>query len=171
MSKFETVKITGKTMWAKVQEPTLKYRSKSVYQYEIELSLTDKQVKAIRKLDNLPSDKERKVRTHEGVEGNFMKFTRPVLSQEGKKMVPLKVVDEDGDATDVLIGNGSLVEVFFTLIPMEGGQTIVRPYKVKILELVEHSSSEPDDDDVQELGGGSSKPREATKELADDDEF
>lgn len=138
MTTYKEFAVTGQVAWAKVHAPVNKYQS-TEQQYEILVELNDKQIEAIYKLED---SQNRKVRTVDGLEGNFLKFSRPVLSKAGKEMPAPKVFDDEGNQTEALLGNGSVCKVTFTRIPTSRGNEIVRFNRINVVELVTYEKNE-----------------------------
>jgi len=92
--------ITGKAMWASVQEPNTTFEP----MWTIDLIINEKQAKMF-------SAGGHKVKTNAETGELSVKFKRKVTTAKGKGNRPPVVVDMHRNPFDVLIGNGSEVNV------------------------------------------------------------
>ena len=146
----ETMKIQGKAMWACVQSPNTKFESV----YCIDVIIDAAQVKEVKK-------QGLKVKENDNGE-SFVKIKRKLFRKDGTENPKPKVVDASKEPFTDLIGNGSIVNVFYNLYqwgPASYGSGIGADLTgVQVLDLVEYSGGEPNFEEVD--GFRSSKPKD-----------
>lgn len=144
--KLTNYKIKGKCMWAVVQEPRPAYKKPDVLEYSINIQVTDE---IIKDLNNLGVEfgegkLDRKIYTEGGE--RYIKVKTPKVTSTGREN-SIKVVGPDKKLFKGLVGNGSEVIVRLVLIDQEKGDApLVRFDAVKIVNLVEYSVKEFDED-------------------------
>lgn len=129
-------------MWPFVVIPDLNPRS-GKKNYHTCVKVTDAIIEKIQKLDG---HKNRLVREFEGVEGKFMKFTKPqVLDSDGNEIHKLELVDTDGNPIEGFPGNGTKANVTLAIGKDENGiARYIGPTKIEVTELVLYEKKEKD---------------------------
>ena len=142
--------ITGKAYWAKILKPTQNY-SKDGEEYTIDVTVTDKSRAALEEAGL--GDKIRAAvnpnngREHASGE-DYIKISVPTTTRNGDPLRAPQVKDKFGNAwpDDVLVGNGSLVDVMFLAREWTmGARSGVKP-SLKGVRVVEHVAVEPSED-------------------------
>lgn len=130
----KSAKITGKCKWASVIKPNTKFDPK----WSIDVIIEDKEVANRLEAAGLKVKKDK--------DGDLiLNIKRKTVTKKGDAVKPPIVVDNDGERwdSDILIGNGSIVTVDFTVYEYESfGNTGYGNWlnKVTVNELVEYSS-------------------------------
>jgi len=154
------MKLQGKSMWACVQSPNTKFEPV----YCIDLVIDAAQAKEVRK-------QGLKVKKNDDGE-SFVKLKRKLFKQDGTENSKPKVVDASKAPFTNLIGNGSIVNVFYNLYewgPGKYGSGIGADLTgIQIIDLVPYGGGEPDFEEVD--GFVASRPKEVkeTEEEFDD---
>ena len=132
--------VEGKAMWANVSTPNTKFEP---HKYGI-VVLTDEDTAT--RLENAGLSR---VRTRDGqakYDEPAFSFSRKVERHDGTTNPAPKLVDSDGNALDVSLGNGS--EVTVKIKPYTGKYgTFAELIAVKVTDLIEYSESSSDDNE------------------------
>lgn len=131
--------LEGTVEWAKVQEPVLKYQSKTDYEYSLDLTPDAASLAQFKASGSRKSIKEGKI-----------KFNRDVsyLNKDGETVdagapiVLLRIEDGTNETYTGLIGNGSKAIVKISVYDTRMGKG-TRLEGLTILDLVEYEGGQP----------------------------
>lgn len=131
----DTVYLTGKTKWAKLKDPDMKYGG----HWTLDLYLDQQGLKNFNAA-NL------ELELRESDEGPFIKLRRATTRVDKKrgelvKLSPPKLLDADNKPLNALVGNGSQVQCKLDVFPTVKGNGH-RLEAVRVLELVEYKPSQ-----------------------------
>lgn len=135
----------GEVQWASVQTPKENFAGTGT-EYSIDVEATEQDVEKLLALGLNKGLKQtgkpkQLARTASGK--TVLNFIRPTLKRNGQPTQPVTVVDENGNPTDSLVGNGSEALVQVTLFPYDNkfGQGMsARLDGLQILKLVPYKS-------------------------------
>lgn len=133
------MKIKGKALWASVQAPNTKYDPV----YQIDLVIEDAQVAGAKKAG---------LKVKKTDDGNVIRFRRNQFRATGEENKKPVVVDATNRPMADLVGNGSLVNVQFTVFEYDnkfGKGTGSDLQGVQVLELVTYGGQDGDEFEVE----------------------
>ena len=161
--------ISGTAYWAKVHQPHFdQYNEQGIF--SIDVTVDAKTKKQLQDLGLGPRIKNK------GDERNdFVTIKRKYTRKDGTKNSAPRVVDSKKTpiSSDVLIGNGSLVNVAFDTYDynVKGNQGVGASLKaVQVIKLIEYSPSE-NLDEFSEESGYQAKTNGASKNELEDDKL
>lgn len=153
------MKIKGVAMWASVQSPNTKYDPV----YCVDLEVTDEVAKQAKKDGLNPKKKDDKW---------VIKFKRKVFKKDGTENPKPKVVDSANNEFTGLIGNGSVVNVAYSLYEWSnkfGTGTGVDLQGIQVIDLVPYKGNDVDFEPVD--GFVSAKPSSVAVSGSDNTDF
>ena len=162
-------KISGTAYWAKVHQPHFdQYNEQGIF--SIDVTVDAKTKKQLQDLGLGP-----RIKTKDDERGEFITIKRKYTRKDGTKNSAPRVVDSKKTpiSSDVLIGNGSLVNVAFDTYDYNvgGNQGVGSSLKaVQVTKLVEYSPSE-NLDEFSEESGYQAKTNGASKNELEDDKL
>lgn len=152
------MKIQGKALWASIQTPNTKFDPV----YQIDLVIEDKQVAGAKKAG---------LKIKKTDDGNVVRFRRPQFRSSGEENKKPVVVDGSNKQLTSLVGNGSLVNVQFSVYEYDnqfGKGTGSDLQGVQVLELVSYTSEDGGEFEVEDTEFEAEKPAVATKDFDDE---
>ena len=161
--------ISGTAYWAKVHQPHFdQYNEQGIF--SIDVTVDAKTKKQLQDLGLGP-----RIKTKDDERGEFITIKRKYTRKDGTKNSAPRVVDSKKTpiSSDVLIGNGSLVNVAFDTYDynVKGNQGVGSSLKaVQVTKLVEYSPSE-NLDEFSEESGYQAKTNGASKNELEDDKL
>ena len=161
--------ISGTAYWAKVHQPHFdQYNEQGIF--SIDVTVDAKTKKQLQDLGLGP-----RIKTKDDERGEFITIKRKYTRKDGTKNSAPRVVDSKKTpiSSDVLIGNGSLVNVAFDTYDYNvgGNQGVGSSLKaVQVTKLVEYSPSE-NLDEFSEESGYQAKTNGASKNELEDDKL
>ena len=159
--------ISGTAYWAKVHQPHYdQYNEKGIF--SIDVTVDAKTKKQLQDLGLGP-----RIKTKDDERGEFITIKRKYTRRDGTKNSAPRVVDSKRApvSPDILIGNGSLVNVAFDTYDydMKGNKGVGASLKaVQVTKLVEYSPSENLDEFSEESGYQAPTNGASKNELEDD---
>jgi len=136
------MKIKGKALWASVQAPNTKYDPV----YQVDLIIEDKQVAGAKKAG---------LKVKKTDDGNVIRFRRNQFRASGEENQKPVVVDASNRPITDLVGNGSVINVQFTVFEYDnkyGKGTGSDLQGIQVLELVVYGGQDGDEFEVEEEG-------------------
>ena len=162
--------ISGTAYWAKVHQPHYdQYNEKGIF--SIDVTVDAKTKKQLQDLGLSP-----RIKTKDDERGEFITIKRKYTRRDGTKNSAPRVVDSKRApvSPDILIGNGSLVNVAFDTYDydMKGNKGVGASLKaVQVTKLVEYSPSENLDEFSEESGYQAPTNGASNKDGLEDDKL
>ena len=162
--------ISGTAYWAKVHQPHYdQYNEKGIF--SIDVTVDAKTKKQLQDLGLGP-----RIKTKDDERGEFITIKRKYTRRDGTKNSAPRVVDSKRApvSPDILIGNGSLVNVAFDTYDydMKGNKGVGASLKaVQVTKLVEYSPSENLDEFSEESGYQAPTHGASNKDGLEDDKL
>jgi len=162
--------ISGTAYWAKVHQPHYdQYNEKGIF--SIDVTVDAKTKKQLQDLGLGP-----RIKTKDDERGEFITIKRKYTRRDGTKNSAPRVVDSKRApvSPDILIGNGSLVNVAFDTYDydMKGNKGVGASLKaVQVTKLVEYSPSENLDEFSEESGYQAPTNGASNKDGLEDDKL
>ena len=162
--------ISGTAYWAKVHQPHYdQYNEQGIF--SIDVTVDAKTKKQLQDLGLSP-----RIKTKDDERGEFITIKRKYTRRDGTKNSAPRVVDSKRApvSPDILIGNGSLVNVAFDTYDydMKGNKGVGASLKaVQVTKLVEYSPSENLDEFSEESGYQAPTNGASNKDGLEDDKL
>ena len=154
MSDRQTIYIRGTAFWAKIVGDPVPNYAKDGYEWVMDLALDDAGIKQIKGLKPSVADR---IKDKDDERGKFMVFKQRANRADGTPNKAPKIVDANGKPwDDRKIGNGSKVDVKFTLVDYgKGKKPGIYLQGIRVLDHVEYASNDfpaltPDDEFFKE---------------------
>lgn len=166
LSTEKSMKIQGKAMWASVLAPNMKFPNPTTGGvYQIDLIIEDKQVAGAKKAG---------LKVKKTEDGNVVRFRRNEKRRDGTLNKPPVVRDATNQPLTELVGNGSLVNVQFSIYEYDnsfGKGTGADLQGVQVLDLVVFGNADGDEFEVEDefVSEDNTSVEEATADLDTDD--
>jgi hypothetical protein len=162
--------INGIAYWASIQKPNTKFEPKWCIDVVVSKDEAEKFSDLCKSLKETGKETLPKITKDEEKGGFVIRFEQKVARADGSSNNPPRIINADGEPFTDLVGNGSKVDVLYSLYKAEyKGKTWIKPglRGVKILDLVKFSGATEEEDFYK--SSGSSKVQSKTDDDFDDE--